>query len=174
MKHRLFNALITGIIIIFACSIQSFMAEKSNIVTPNLLMMVTSIFGYMRGRNYGMLTGFVCGLFVDVMFGDVIGLCALIYMIAGYFAGLFRRMFYSDKVFMPMSIVFICDFIYNILFYIIRFVLRNKLDFLYYLRKVIVPEMVITAFVALILYKAFYVLNEKYLNEKQESLISFD
>ena len=83
-------------------------------------------------------------------------------------------MFYSDHVFMPMVLVFISDFIYNVLLYVFRFLLRNKLDFSFYFEKIILPEMIITTFVAFILYKLFYILNEKILTIKQENTLSFD
>ena len=111
---------------------------------------------------------------MDIFFEDVIGLYALIYMYIGFFSGIFKKMFYSDHVFMPMILVFSNDFIYNMLCYLFRFVLRNKLDFSFYFGNIILPEMIITSFVTLILYKAFYLLNEKVLTLKQENTLSFD
>ena len=47
-------------------------------ISPNLLIVVTSAFGFMRGRKEGMWTGFFCGLLLDIFFGSVIGFYALI------------------------------------------------------------------------------------------------
>ena len=41
------------------------------------------------------VTGLICGLLVDIFFGDVIGLYALIYMYIGFFSGLFKKMFHT-------------------------------------------------------------------------------
>ena len=41
-------------------------------ISPNLLIVVTSAFGFMRGRKEGMWTGFFCGLLLDIFFGSVI------------------------------------------------------------------------------------------------------
>ena len=150
------------------------LANSDVVATPNLLLFVTCIFGFMRGCNYGSVTGIFCGLLVDIFFGDVIGLYALIYMYVGFFSGLFKKMFYSNHVFMPMLLVFTSDFIYNAFVYIFRFLLRNKLDFSYYFEKIIFPEMIITTFIAFALYKLFYILNEKILTLKQENTLSFD
>lgn len=150
------------------------LANFDVVATPNLLLFVTCIFGFMRGCNYGSVTGIFCGLLVDIFFGDVIGLYALIYMYVGFFSGLFKKMFYSNHVFMPMLLVFTSDFIYNAFVYIFRFLLRNKLDFSYYFEKIIFPEMIITTFIAFALYKLFYILNEKILTLKQENTLSFD
>ena len=114
------------------------------------------------------------GLLVDIFFGDVIGLYALIYMYVGFFGGLFKKMFYSDHVFMPLLLVFSGDFAYNMGCYTFRLLLRNKLDFSYYFWNIFFPEMIITTFVTLIVYKLFYLLNEKVLTQKQENKLSFD
>lgn len=176
MKRGFIKVLITGLIVIFSFILQSFISLNvtSSITTPNLLLLTTCIFGFMRGRNFGSVTGLFCGLLVDIFFGDVIGLYALIYMYIGFFGGLFRKMFYSDHVFMPMLLVFTGDFLYNMAYYLFRFVLRNKLDFSLYFEKIIFPEMVITTFCAFLFYKLFYILNEKIYIEKQESMLSFD
>ena len=177
MKHSIIKIIITGLIIIAAFVLQSTISlgKYETVPTPNLLLFVTCIFGFMKGCNYGSVTGLFCGLLVDIFFGDVvIGLYALLYMYVGFFSGLFKKMFYSDHVFMPMLLVFTSDFGYNLLCYIFRFLLRNKLDFSFYFYKIILPEMVITTFVAFIFYKLFYLLNEKVLTLKQENMLSFD
>lgn len=176
MKHRILRITITGLIIITAFILQSFISLNTSqiVISPNLLVLVTCIFGFMRGCNYGSVTGLFCGLLVDIFFGDVIGLYALIYMYVGFFSGLFKKMFYSDHIFMPMLLVFSGDFIFNLIYYIFRFLLRNKLDFSYYFGKIIFPEMIITTFVTILLYKLFYLLNEKVLTQEQENTLSFD
>ena len=75
---------------------------------------------------------------------------------------------------MPMLVVFVIDFLYNLAYYVFRFLLRNKLDFSYYFEKVILPEMIFTTFLTLIFYKLFCLLDEKILREKQENRFSFD
>ena len=127
MKHRVIKISITALIIIISFVLQSeiSLANSDVVATPNFLLFVTCIFGFMRGCNYGSVTGLICGLLVDIFFGDVIGLYGLIYMYMGFFSGLFKKMFYSNHVFMPMVLVFTSDFIYNVLLYIFRFLLRN-------------------------------------------------
>ena len=176
MNKRVIRVIITGIIIVVSFVLQSYfsLSTSQTVATPNLLVLVTCIFGFMRGCNYGSVTGLFCGLLVDIFFGEVIGLYALIYLYIGFFSGLFKKMFYSDHVFMPMLLIFSGDLIYNCLCYVFRFLLRNKLDFSFYFEKIIFPEMVFTTFFTIILYKLFYLLNEKVFTEKQESGLSFD
>ena len=176
MKKKFIKVLITAILIIVAFVAQTTLSKYNSqlVATPNLLLIIACIFGFMRGCNYGSITGFFCGLLVDIFFGDVIGLYALLYMYVGFVSGLFKKMFYSDHVFMPMLLIFLNDFLYNMGCYVFRFLLRNKLDFSYYFQKIILPEMVITTFCIFVTYKLFYILNEKILTEKQENMLSFD
>lgn len=176
MKHRAVKIVITGIIIILSFVLQSYISlfSSESVATPNLLLLATCILGFMRGCNYGSITGLICGLLVDIFSGDVIGLYALIYLYIGFFSGLFKKMFYSDHVFMPMLLVFFNDFIYNIACYIFRFLLRNKLDFSFYFEKLIFPEMIFTTFITFFVYKLFYLLNEKVFTLKEENTLSFD
>ena len=58
-------------------------------IVPNLMIIVVSSFGFMRGKKEGMWVGFFCGLLVDIFCGFYIGVYALIYMYVGYINGLF-------------------------------------------------------------------------------------
>ncbi len=176
MKKYIKRIIITLLIIVIAFVIQSSISLNtvSLVATPNLLLIVTCIFGYLRGINYGSVTGICCGLLVDIFYADVIGLYALIFMYMGILSGLFRKIFHSDHIFMPMTLLFVGDFIYNSLVFVFRFLLRNKLDFSFYFEKIILPEMIFTTFLTFTLYKLFELLNNNILEEKQESRFSFD
>ena len=175
MKRRLIKAAVTAVIIILAFVLQGYISLATNliIVTPNFLLIVTSILGFMRGENFGSLTGLFCGLLVDIAFGDVLGLYALIYTYIGFFSGIFKRLLHNDHVYVAMFLVFFNDFIYNSFVYIFRFLLRNKLTYSFYFDHIILPEMIFTAFFMLILYKLFDYLNDKIYVEKQESELYF-
>lgn len=46
-------------------------------ISPNLLIIVTSSFGFMRGRKEGLFIGFFCGLLLDIFGGGVLGFYSL-------------------------------------------------------------------------------------------------
>lgn len=176
MKKKIIKMAITSLIIVLSFVLQSYISKElpQMVVTPNLLLIVASFYGFMRGCNTGSIVGLLCGLLVDIFFGDVIGLYALIYMYIGFISGLLKKMFYSDHVFAPMLLVFLTDFIYNLACFVFRFLLRNKVAFSQYFEEIIFPEMIFTTFLALILYRLFYLLNEQVYIEEQERSLSFD
>ncbi|MCR5737857.1 MAG: rod shape-determining protein MreD [Eubacterium sp.] len=175
MKKKVIKIIVTAVIILLAFVIQSTLSLHLNttVPAPNLLLLVTCLFGFIRGQNFGSVTGLCCGLLMDVMFGDVIGLYALIFAYIGFFSGLFKNLLHMDHIYVPMFLVFGNDFLLNAAIYVFRFLLRNKLDFSFYFRQIIFPEMLITAFIALLVYKLFYKLNDKIYIEKQESELNF-
>lgn len=147
------------IIICFLCQSTVFHFIELAGVVPNLLLIVTMSFGLMRGRREGVLVGFFCGLLVDIFFGTVLGPYAFIYMTLGYVNGFFHRIYYVEDVLLPMITITINDFVYNVIVYVLFFMLRNKLDFLSYFSKIIVPEMVYTIIVTLFFYKLLVKIN---------------
>lgn len=151
--------LIVTIVICFLLQSTVFQVIALAEVVPNLLLIVTGAFGYMRGRKEGLWIGFFCGLIVDLMYGDIIGICTLIYMVVGYINGIFHMYFYRDVLTIPILLIGISDIFYNILYYTLEFLLRSRLSFLFYLRRIMLPELVYTVLVAVILYSLLHNMN---------------
>lgn len=158
-----------GFIIIICFILQSTLFHYLALagVVPNLLLIVTMSFGLMRGRREGMLVGFFSGLLIDVFFGSVLGPYALIYMTMGYINGFFHRIYYVEDVLLPMIMITLNDFIYNVVIYLIFFLLRNRLNFGEYLITVILPEMLYTIIVTLFFYKLLVRINLRLKKSKE-------
>lgn len=147
------------IVICFLCQSTLFQYIKLGGVVPNLLLIVTMSFGLMRGRREGLLVGFFSGLLIDIFFGSALGPYAFIYMTMGYANGFFHRIYYVEDVLLPMSMIAINDFIYNVIIYFLFFMLQNKLHFSEYLWQIILPEMIYTIFITLFFYKLLVRIN---------------
>lgn len=143
-------------------------------ITPNLMIIVVSSIGLMRGRKEGMFVGFVCGLLVDIFCGFYLGFYALLYMYAGYINGFFRRRFYPEDIQQPMLLVSASDIITNLIIYVVLFLTRRKYDFGYYLLNVIIPEWVYTMVVTIFLYILLLKINQKLENYEKRRAIKFD
>jgi len=128
-------------------------------VSPNLLLILVSEYGFMRGRKAGIWTGFFCGLLLDIYYGDAIGFYALLYMIIGYWNGFFHRMYYDEDITLPIALLTGSNLIYGFFVYVIRFLMRNRLNFTYYFPHVIVAETVYTLLIAILVYRPILKLN---------------
>lgn len=130
-------------------------------IVPNLMMVLTASFGFMRGEKTGLIMGFFCGLLIDIFFGSVLGLNAMIYMYIGYGNGKFNRIFYPDDIKLPLILILVSDFVYGFSYYIILFLMRRRFDISYYMLHIILPEMVYTIFVTLLLYPLVLWINKR-------------
>jgi rod shape-determining protein MreD len=131
-------------------------------IMPNLLLILVVATAYMRGRMSGLLLGFFSGLLVDLMYGSfIVGLYALLYLLVGYFMGFTNKVYSSDDYTLPIVFIAISDFVYGFFYYVFEFLLRGRLNFLYYLRRFIFPEVVYTVAVSIFLYKLLHMINRK-------------
>ena len=129
-------------------------------VAPNFLIILTSCFGFMRGKKDGMFIGFISGLIIDILFGGLIGFYALVYMLIGYANGFFARIFYPEDIKLPVVLITSSELVYCFIIYIFRFLIQGKLRFGYYMLHIILPEIVYTIFVTIIIYKVILNINE--------------
>ena len=142
-------------------------------IAPNFMVILTVSFGLMRGKREGMCVGFLGGILSDLFFGSALGFTALLYVIIGYCCGFCYRIFYDDDVKMPVILIAVSDIGYGIAMYAFQFLLRGRVDFLFYVRRVIIPEMIYTVVVTLVVYRLLLLLNRKLEKAEQRSVGSF-
>lgn len=159
MKRKLAVFLIITVCFLLQSTLFQSLAFAS--ISPNLLIVVTSSFGFMRGRKEGMWIGFFSGLILDIFFGSVIGFYALIYAYIGYVNGFFRKRFFPDDIKLPLILIAASDLSYNILVYLFLFFLRGRFRIGYYFLNIMLPELVYTILVTIILYFIILKINNK-------------
>lgn len=163
-------------LIIFICFlIQSTILKTFELgsIRPNLLLIVVTSFGFIRGKKTGIWVGVICGLFADVFWGNLLGFYTLIYVIIGYINGSFRRLFYDEDIKLPLALVGMSEIIYGLIVYLCMFMLQGEFDFAYYLFHIILPELVYTVLVTLVLYQIILYFNHKLEKEEQRSASRF-
>ncbi|MCC8152074.1 MAG: rod shape-determining protein MreD [Lachnospiraceae bacterium] len=155
--------LVIAVIIIACFLLQSTVFKTLSIasISPNLLVVVTAAFGFMRGKKEGLFVGFFSGLLIDLMFGSVLGFYALVYMFIGFLNGFFRKAFFPDEILLPIALIALSDFSCNLVTYFILFWFRGRFQFGYYLLHTILPELVYTMLIAVLLYFILFKINQK-------------
>ncbi len=148
------------ILISFVLQTTLFQALNFGGISPNLLIIITASYGFMYDKKYGMAVGFFCGLLMDIFYGDVIGFYALIYLYIGAANGFFHSVFYQEDIKLPLLLITASDFIYCLVCYVLLFLLRSRFDFVFYLKNIIVPEVVYTIFVTVFLYPCILLINK--------------
>ena len=150
-----------GLLIFICFLLQSTVFQSLDFggIVPNLLIVLTASFGFMSGDVAGLIIGFICGLLCDICYGDVIGFQALIMMYIGYLNGKFSGIFYPEDVKLPLALIVLSDFSFGVVNYFLLFLMRGRLDFPFYLKTIIIPEVIYTTIVTLLLYPIIMKIN---------------
>ena len=93
---------------------------------------------------------------------------ALIYMYIGYANGYFNQIFYGEDIKLPMALISASELAYGLGTYLIMFLMRSRFDFFYYLKRIILPELLYTIIVTLFVYRIIYMIDQKL--EKKKDL----
>lgn len=145
--------------------LQSTLLQKIAIgsISANLLVIFVVSVGLMRGSRTAMFTGFFIGLLNDLCFGPVVGLYAFLYMAIGYLCGFSCKIYYDNNSKVPVILVAIYDLIYNIGIFVFTFLLRGRIHFLFFLKRIIIPELIYTMVLTIIAYKIFRFINYRFM-----------
>lgn len=174
-KDKIRRFLVTVMILLGCYLLQCTVFPKLSLaaIKPNLLLVVTASFGFMRGQKEGMLIGFFSGMLIDIQFGSILGFYALIYLIIGYINGWFQQMYYDDDIKLPLCLIAGSGFAYGLTVYLFCFMLRSEFNFPYYLNHIIIPELIYTIVVTLVLYPLILFVNQRLEAEEKRSASKF-
>ncbi len=170
MKRKITMTILILVSALLQCTAFAFIEIAS--IRPNLLLILTVSFGLMRGRKSGLITGFFCGLCCDLFFESVLGFYALIYMWIGYLAGYFYRIFYDDDIKTPLLLISAADLLFGFCQYFCTFLIRGRINFFFYLGRIIIPEMLYTLILTFVTYRFFYFVNKKLTKTDKRSIDS--
>ena len=166
MRKVIISAFFVVTCFLLQCTV--FRALNFGGIIPNLMVIVTASYGFMRGRRSGLLVGFFSGLLMDIFFGSLIGFYALLYMYIGYLNGIFRKMFYPEDIKLPMILILFSDLLYNLVCYILLFLLNGRFNLGHYVLNIIFPEMVYTMLIGVVLYKIIWCVDRLVLPKDSE------
>lgn len=171
MKRGVISGLLILICFLLQCTV--FPSFSFGGIVPNLLIVLTASFGFMRGEKTGLLIGFFSGLLVDIFFGEVIGFYALLYMYIGYTNGKFNRIFYPEDIKLPIALIIMSDLFYGLICYILMFLMRAKFHLFFYMKHIILPEIVYTIVITIFLYPLVLRINRKLEDSEKRSAKKF-
>ena len=171
MKRKI----ITFFIIIICFLLQSTIFQKLSFasVCPNLMIIVTASFGFMRGKKKGMAVGIFCGLLFDLFWGGALGFNMLLFTVIGYLNGCFERLFYDEDIKLPIGLIAASELFYGIITYVCIYMLQGDFAFRSHLVNIILPELVYTILATFVLYQIIRHINKKLTTEEQRSASRF-
>lgn len=129
--------------------------------SPNLLLILTFSFGFIYGKEAGMYYGLFAGILLDLFYSGPFGFYTLLFVNIGYFNGICTKYYYEDYITLPLILSLINEMVYNGYIYVLRFLIRNRLDFLYYAKEIVIPETIFTVVTTLLIYRFFLFTNRR-------------
>lgn len=106
-----------------------------------------------------MLTGFLCGFIIDCAFSETVGLFALFYLVIGYLAGFANKIYDENDNTLPLILTGVAELVYNIMYFIVFYMLNGKLNFGFYLYRFMIPRIIYTVLISIVLYKLLNMCN---------------
>ena len=154
--------IVISIILFIANILQSTVFDMIRIrgISPNFNIMIIVSFALLRGSKEGSIIGFFAGLLVDIVFGTTKGYLAIIGACIGYLCGRFNKDFYRENFVLPFILTLISTMVYG-LGVSFPFLLRGKINYIYFIKNIIVPETIYTIILSLVLYQIIYIINKK-------------
>lgn len=122
-------------------------------VVPDIFLILVASNAFMFGKNAGCIIGFISGLILDLTFGGLIGVYALIFTVCGFICGFANKLYYHRDYTLPLFIIGGGEFLYNMMYFVLFFVLNGNIDFGHFLVRYLCPRVIYTVIVSIILYR---------------------
>ena len=119
-------------------------------VTPNVILMMTVVYSFFFKKMDGLAIGVVFGILQDMLFGQIIGISALIYLILGMILKCMRTVVFKDNRILLLFVVIFSTLFYTLAYWLLSCVmLQTDLSLLYSLKRV--PISIVMNFIVLLL-----------------------
>lgn len=122
---------------------------------PNTGLVLVVIIALRKGKYYGGFFGLALGLIQDILFGQVVGVNALILFFVGYLIGIIEDIFDIENIVIPVVFSGISTILYNFSYYTIMFFLSMDISREVMIKNVFSIEIIYNTIFALLIYKLF-------------------
>ena len=138
------------LVLVIAVILQTLLVSRVRVlgVTADLFLIMTVIVAMNRGSMEGALFGFFAGLVADTVFFQPLGVHALIFVLTGYFVGMFVARFGTLTPWAVLALVGTCSFLSQLVFGVIQYVMGPRAAFFTVVGTQMIPEAVLDALVA--------------------------
>lgn len=87
----------------------------SSFVSIDLLLVYIALISLYMDKNYAIIEVSLLGLISDLVVGGIIGITALLFMIASYFISTVEKSIFKDKKLIVLFLVFVISLVYSII-----------------------------------------------------------
>ncbi|OLS03325.1 rod shape-determining protein MreD [Tissierella creatinophila] len=123
---------------------------------PNTALVSVVIISILKGKYYGAFFGLFMGLFQDLLFGEAIGVHALIYFLIGYAVGVLQTSLNNENTFIPIIFSGISTIFYNLMYFLIIYFLSKNISLDSAVKRIFSIEILYNSILAIIVYRSLF------------------
>lgn len=151
-KFIIHIVLIIFFIIIYLLQAMFFTNFRIAGIMPNLFIILMLYIGLYMGRSYGIIYGIIYGIFIDIWIGKKMGITSIALAVIGLLGGIFDKNFSKDSRITVMFMGAICTVIYEVVVYIIQYlVIGINIEIIEFI-KILLIEVLYNLLLIVILY----------------------
>lgn len=149
--------IVISLIVILNLILQSTVFQLIKIygVVPNTALILVISLAIFHGKNKGATIGFLIGILHDIVFGRIIGLNALVFMVTGYLVGLMDQKVFKDNLFIPLILTAVATVFHETVNLLLLFMFGHKIDIFNVVKKMLIVAVIYNSILSPIIY--FYV-----------------
>lgn len=137
-------------------------------VKPDLVLAIVASIAILRGSREGALTGFIAGLILDSIRGELVGAFAVSYMAAGAVIGLVEERVFKDNLLLPSLATGVATLVSYTVFIMLANSFGLSIPYLGALWRQILPTAFYSALLAPPIYVFFWTWYERTLARRQD------
>ncbi len=155
MKGRFWRATLVLLTFIISLILQTTILPLLKIegVMPDLILVLVVFTALFSSAFTGGVVGFTAGLVQDLIIGRYLGLCAFSGLLVGWLVGELESRFYKENPLVPVILVFIATFVYDLVYYLGRGLCGSFPFSLSYAGRSMLLEAVYNMVLSVVLYK---------------------
>lgn len=127
---------------------------------PHTGLSIVVSFALLRGSMEGAITGFFTGLLLDVFFGMSLGYYALLFLLMGLVIGHSQKEFYRENYLLPVVFCLLATLAFESINFVTGLLSQGEVHIMYFLLRMVLPEMVYTAVFTIPIYRVLFGINE--------------
>jgi rod shape-determining protein MreD len=153
-RKELFVVGKVALLLVFAVILQTVVISHVSVlgVTADLFLILTIVVAVGRGSLQGAVFGFAVGLIADIAYYQPLGVRSLIYVLAGYFVGMFVARFGTVSPWSVALLAGVSSFLAQFLFGIFQYIMGPRAGFLTMIGTQMLPEAILDGLVTAPLY----------------------
>lgn len=144
--------------ILFVLMFQMFVIDERELfgVKPNLILISVIVVSLWFGLYKGAIYAFIMGFFVDVLFGNNIGLFTITYSLTGALVGFFNYNYRKENKIALVYVTCIATAIFEFIQYMVYFFVIKEYSSIFYLLYQVLITSILNIVIVYIVYSLLY------------------